>query len=203
MFDGAGVLTIVSLFGAFPLIPGQPERFLEVGVDRLAPTKDDRPLDTLNLQAFLFEKRYAPLRLQLRVGATVTRVTGHIVQLEGSFEEGTLREVRLDSPAWGLGPVAEARFDVWHAGPLELAIDVSTGVMLYDRSFPAGGEHYNGMFQAGPTVRYALGNDYDLSIGYRWMHVSNGRGLGPRNPAYEAKGFALRISRNVDWRGGS
>jgi lipid A 3-O-deacylase len=194
MFDGAGVLTLLTLFGAFPVLDGPATGIAEVGMDRLAPTHDDRTLQTTNLHFFFTEKSWDPVRLKIRLGGTLSRVTGEITQLTGSFEDGTLRTERFDSPAWGVGPVAEARFDAWRARRMTLSADLSAGLMLYDRAFPAGGEHYNGMFQIGPTVTWELDRSYRVSVGYRWMHVSNGRGPGPDNPSYEAGGMMLRFS---------
>lgn len=69
---------------------------------------------------------------------------------------------------------------------------MSTAVLIYDRPFPAGGDHYNGMFQIGPSFSFTPARGHTLTLGYRWMHVSNGQGLGAHNPAYEGKGVVLR-----------
>jgi lipid A 3-O-deacylase len=187
-----GVLTLAAMFGGYPLMDAPAQRIAEFGVDRLAPTKADRDLDTTDVHLYLRQKQYDPLRLQLRLGATLSRVTGSITQLTGSLEEGTLREETLSSPAWGIGPSAEARFALLRGAPASLDLDFSAAVLLYDRDFPAGGKRYNGMFQIGPSLTFALGSGAAFSLGYRWMHVSNGRDLGLDNPAYDARGVTLR-----------
>jgi hypothetical protein len=187
-----GVITLAGMFGGYPLMDAPAQRIAEFGLDRLAPTKADRDLETTNVHIYLRQKRYDPLRLQLRLGGTLSRVTGSITQLTGSFEEGTLREETLPSPAWGIGPSAEAKFALLRTAPATLDLDFSAAVLLYDRDFPAGGKRYNGMFQIGPSVTFPLDSGSAFSLGYRWMHVSNGHSLGPENPAYEARGVTLR-----------
>lgn len=194
-FDGFGLLYLGSLFAGYALAgePAHPQ--LSVGVDRQLPTQDDRQLRTTTLHLFLREKEVEPLRLHLRLGLGVTRVSGHITQLTGSYEEGTLREVVLDSPAWGAGPEVEASFRLFRYGPLTAQADLLGGVYLYDRDFPAGGRRYNGMLQAGLSLNYAFSPQDGVTLGYRWMHVSNGQGVQPSNPSYEAAGISLRYVR--------
>lgn len=194
-FDGFGVLYLGSLFAGYALIGEPAHTQLNTGIDSLLPTKDDRQLRTTTLHVFLREKEYAPLRLNMRLGFGVTRVTGSITQLTGSWEEGTLREERLDSQAWGAGPEVEASFRLFTLGRVSGRADFLGGVYLYDRDFPAGGKRYNGMLQAGLSLNYALGTQDSVSLGYRWMHVSNGGGMESDNPSYEAAGITVRYQR--------
>jgi lipid A 3-O-deacylase len=189
---GPGIFILASTFGAYPLIDAPHERISELGIDRLEPTKDDRRITTTNLQVYFLQKRYEPLRLKVRLGAMLTRPTGAITQLFGTWEEGTLHSETLASSAWGAGPSAEARFELLRGERATLNVDLGTALLLYDRPFPAGGDHYNGMFQLGPSVSFTPAPAHTLTLGYRWVHVSNGQGLGPHNPAYEAKGLTLR-----------
>jgi len=74
-------------------------------------------------------------------------------------------------------------------------LDVCGAFILYDEEFPAGGEHYNFMWRAGPTLSYSFGHAYGIGVSYRWMHVSNGQGLTPNNPSYEAKGIGIQLRK--------
>jgi hypothetical protein len=192
MTAGLGFATLAFLFGGYLMVPAEGRPIREVGVDRMVPTSADRQLRTTSAHLYLREKDHAPLRLGLQLGVTGTRVRGTITQLEGSWEGGDLRSTTYDSPAWGFGPSVAGRITLLGAGSVRLSADVSASILLYDRRFPAGGERYNGMFQAGPTAAFDLGAGQSLQIGYRWMHVSNGRGPGPDNPAYEGRGVSLR-----------
>jgi hypothetical protein len=193
-FSGAGVLYIGSLLAGYSFLGDPPKTVLSTGIEYLQPTKDDRQLHTSNLHIFLRERHYQPLNLKLRAGVGISRVTGQITQLTGSFEEGTLRSETLDSPAWGAGPEIEASFSLLKLGRFSTGIDLLGGVFLYDRAFPAGGQRYNGVLQAGVHAALALSDRDTLTLTWRWMHVSNGQGLKPSNPGYDARGAGLRYT---------
>lgn len=190
--DGLGTLLLVGLFGSYPLLPAGTERIDEWGIDRFAPIHADRQLQLTQVNAYVLEKRVEPWRLQLRLGATAQRASGYITQLEGRFEDGTLRSVTYDSPGWGIGPTAEARFALWRGTRATLALDGSAALLVHDRRFPAGGLHYNGMFQIGPSLVWSTERAGRISVGARWTHLSNGHGQVSRNPSYEGRGIVLR-----------
>ena len=166
---------------------------LEIQVDSLHPTKGDRRLETIDVHMLLGEKRFDFLPLAMRFGVTLSRVTGFITQLEGDFNRGTLHEQTIESSAWGFGPVAQQRLRLLRWEAFTLRADLGEGLLWYNHDFPSGGRQYNFMLQAGPTIDYLAGGCLRLSIGYRWMHVSNGSGLGPQNPSYGAAGAILGL----------
>ncbi|MBV8210580.1 MAG: hypothetical protein JO133_11015 [Burkholderiaceae bacterium] len=162
----------------------------ELQVEVLHPTKHDRDLKTINLRGFIAAKRFDAIPLSLNFGVTLSRVTGTITQLVGDFNQGTLHGETFASPAWGFGPTVQPRFELLHYAGLTVRADFSGSFLWYNHDFPSGGRRYNFMWQAGPTLAYAPPSScLRLSAGYRlWMHVSNGTGLGPRNPSYEGAG---------------
>jgi hypothetical protein len=167
---------------------------LEIQVESLDPTKADRRLETINVHALVGEVRFDPMPLAVPFGVTLSRVTGFITQLEGDFNRGTLHEQTSESSAWGIGPVAQQRVKVLRWSVFTLRTDFGEGALWYNRDFPRGGRRYNFMLQAGPTIGYAPATGcLQASIGYRWMHVSNGSGLGPQNPSYSAAGVMLGL----------
>lgn len=194
MTSGLGALALVSLFGgAWVGGPPQPTRAIEW--QHVRPTATDRDLTLDNLSVFVAEKTLLEDRLALQLGLTATRARGQITQLEGRFEDGTLRSERLDSPAWGLGPTVGARLRLADRGGLRLGFDVSGSLMFYDRDFPSGGSRVNGMLQAGPSLSLALGQGRQLTAGLRWTHISNGQGLGAHNPSFDGRGVHLQFQR--------
>lgn len=199
--SGIGTLIIGGLFAGYGLLDGPATPIGEIGIDRFAQdVKHDRHINTTNVHLFLREKEWQPLNLKLKLGLTVSRATGSIDQLQGSFENGTLRSVTLDSPGWGIGPMAEAQFKLFDVGRLSGSLDATAGVLLYDRKFPAGGDHYNGMGQIGPSLTWRLGDGErasTLSAGWRHMHVSNGQGVNAGNPSYESRGWTLRYVKSL------
>lgn len=188
---GLGVVTFVTLFGAYPLVDVPAERINEVGGDTFAPIHADRQLHLTNAHVYVLRKDISALRLTLKLGASVSRATGHITQLQGSDGDGPMQQDH-DSPAWGIGPSIEAKAAIWTTPAARLTMDLSAAGMLYDRAFPAGGLHYNGVFQIGPSVEFSIGPRQSLSVGARWLHLSNGHGLTPRNPSFEGRGLVVR-----------
>lgn len=67
-------------------------------------------------------------------------------------------------------------------------------MIVYDQDFPAGGDRYNFMWRLGPSLSYRVADSYVVGVSYRWMHVSNGRGVTPEDPSYEAEGLSLQVS---------
>ena len=65
--------------------------------------------------------------------------------------------------------------------------------MVYSDRFPPGGDYYNFTWRMGGSLHIRLTDTVTLTAGARWMHVSNGQGLGRHNPAYESVGFPLGL----------
>lgn len=195
MFSGLGQLTLLGLFGGALFVGDPPERISAVEVQHIRPTKPERQVELSNLSYFFATKSLVQDRLDLRLGAAASRARGSIVQLRGSFDEGTLRSETLDSPAWGIGPTVSASLKLLEARPVRLNLDASGSLMAYDRGFPAGGSWYNGMVQAGPSLNVGLGPNRNLTVGARWTHISNGQGLGAHNPSHDGRGVFLRYER--------
>lgn len=195
MVSGLGQLTLLGLFGGALFGGEEPQRVQGVELQHIRPTKAERQLELTNASWFFARKPIIEDRLDLRLGATATRATGSITQLLGSHEEGTLRSVVLASPAWGLGPTVSANLKLAELGLVRLNLDASGSLMLYDRGFPSGGSHYNGMVQAGPSLSLDLAKGRNLSAGVRWTHISNGQGLGAHNPSFDGRGFYVQLER--------
>lgn len=189
-----GILTFVTLFTAYPLVDAPAERVSEWGGEVFAPRHANRPLHLANLHGFVAHKEWHALGvpLSMKLGGTLSRATGQIIQLEGDINDGSLREQHHDSPAWGVGPSIEAKAALWTTPTVRWAMDLMASGMWYDRPFPAGGLRYNGMFQIGPSLEFTLSHQQSLSLGAHWMHLSNGHGLTPKNPSYEGHGLVLR-----------
>jgi hypothetical protein len=145
------------------------------------PTRADRQIDSVFLDAMAGAELFAPLHLAGYAGLTATYASGFIVQSEGTF----------DTQAAGLGPILLLRLQPLSLGPLSLGADGVASLILYNHHFPPGGDVYNFSLRAGPSLRVRLGGTVDLLAGWRWMHVSNGQGLGSWNPSYVGRGPSL------------
>lgn len=159
-----------------------------------SPKDDDRNIRTTNLNAYFLIKEVRAVNLAIYGGFTATYVKGDITQLEGALEAGTLREVNYEEEAFGMGPGILASLCLWQYGKLSIHFDGSGCLILYNEEFPTGGEPYNFMWRWGPVLRYKIKNDQTIGLGYQWMHVSNGKGIGPQNPSYDAQGPRLQFS---------
>lgn len=197
MFSGLGQLTLLGLFGGALFAGEQPTRTATLEAQHIQPTKQDRQIELTNVSYFFAKKSFIDERLDLKLGATATRARGSIVQLQGSFDDGTLRSDVLESSGWGLGPTVNASLRLLGAGSTRLNLDASGSLMLYDRSFPSGGSWYNGMVQAGPSLTFGLDKKRSLTVGARWTHISNGQGLGAHNPSFDGRGFFLQYERTL------
>ncbi|MDX1429275.1 MAG: hypothetical protein R3282_03260, partial [Rhodothermales bacterium] len=156
-----------------------------LGAAYFSPTDtDSRDIETVNASLFFRLLRVRVIDLTVYWSVTGTFATGHIVQSEGDVADGTFREFRLENTAVGLGPGLLTDLRIVPLGPFSLRLDGSASFILYSRDFPAGGDHYNFMWRAGPAVRYTLTDGRFVGVSFQWMHVSNGQGLGSQNPSY-------------------
>lgn len=140
----------------------------------------DRSIDTVSVHIMEpFKQRGS---VSFYKGITVTRPYGHI------RDNG----IKRDSSAAGAGPLFLIRAERPVSGKWDAALDAGGSFILYDKAFPAGGRAYNFMWRAGPRLIYHAGKHTLLSLGYMFMHVSNG--LRSRNPGYNGMGWSLGVS---------
>ena len=165
-----------------------------IAVEYLYPTEDSRNITTFNLNAYIRIKTIKTANLSILAGLTATYAAGDITQLEGDLNEGTLRECNYENEALGIGPSILLDLRLWRDSKISFHLDGSGSIIFYNQEFPAGGNRYNFMWRGGPVLRYDIGNGHDIGIGYLWMHVSNGQGIGPNNPSYDAQGVSLQYS---------
>lgn len=165
-----------------------PRQSRAVSVEYLAPTEDNRRIWTVTADAGISRLLAPRAGLELGLNLTASLARGHIVQLDES-----LNPYRLESAAAGIGPTVVLRVQPLRVGRVRAGAELSAGVLFYSVGFPAGGERYNGMLRLGPSLAYAVNDRTAITLAARWMHVSNGRGLVPNNPSYEAQGVTLGL----------
>ncbi len=125
---------------------------------------------------------------------TATFASGEITQLEGELNQGTLHDVVYSSDAVGIGPGVLTSLHLWQIGKLSLNLEGAGSFIIYNRDFPAGGDWYNFMWRGGPVLKYSIYQDHEIGLGFKWMHVSNGQGIGPQNPSYDGQGLNIQYS---------
>jgi Lipid A 3-O-deacylase (PagL) len=171
----------------------QAERQIVLELQDLGPVEKDRKIRTTNLDFLFHIRRFDTPDFKFYGGLTVSHSRGTITRRTGSFEAGTLMDENLDSAATGAGPVLAIRAEFAHSGNVSASLDGSAGILLYDRDFPAGASRYDFMFRYGPTLSYTLNDRQALALTLRGMHVSNGQGINPHNPQYNAAGLGVQF----------
>jgi len=161
---------------------GSTER--EIELEYLTPLDNDRDINTFSIH-ILNKIPAKNSSISFYNGLTITRPQGEI------FSGGE----KCDSSAFGIGPVYLARYEPFHSGKLAFSLDMSDGLILYNKKFPVEGRIYNFMWRAGPQFSYKFDQNTAVSIGYKLMHVSNGSSIFGKghNPSYNASGFSLSI----------
>jgi len=169
-----------------------------ITIEYLAPTKNDRDINTTNIDInYLITNSVSladKVNLKIYFGLIATYATGSITQLEGSIEEGDLREVNFDNSAFGLGPGLLVSFQLWSSNRFSFYLNGRGNFIVYNKKFPAGGDYYNFMWRAGPAFEYQVGHSNAIGVGYNWAHISNGQGVDQKNPSYGAKGIMLKFT---------
>lgn len=160
--------------------PAAPQPELEW--DYLIPVQSDRNLDTISLH--ILKKISKTQNKSIYHGITITHPSGDI----------TWENQRKNSSALGIGPIYMLRYEKAHSNKLSATLDISGGIILYDKRFPAGGEYYNFMWRISPKLMYRISKNASLNIGYTLMHVSNG--LKENNPSYDARGVSIAYAEN-------
>lgn len=168
---------------------------LEIGGDYLIPTRYSNEIQTLSIHGFYWKKKFKSSSILISAGITVSYAWGYSTQWE-PVSDSTVKTIDYKTSAVGIGPVFQIDPTIIKIKKFKLNVEASGGVILYNRRFPYGGDIYNFMFRAGPSVIYKLNNNNSIKIGYRWMHVSNGQGMGNHNPFYEAQGVSVSFIIN-------
>jgi hypothetical protein len=170
---------------------GPRRNVVELTTSPFFPTKGGRPIRSTFFDAAV-GRDLAPVPVWIFFGVTATSAFGSI------FQDTDNGRVTLESSAFGFGPSFGVRFDPLRLGPLSLGGDASGALVFYDKHFPAGGDYYNFAWRVGFSAAIRIDDRVRIVAGIRWMHVSNGQGLGPWNPSYEAFGIPIGVSFAFD-----
>lgn len=162
---------------------------LDASVEYYYPTHTSRQIHSAFLNAAAGAELARVVHLSALGGLTFTFADGDIVQWNESFQD-----VRYRAMAAGLGPMFLLRVAPLQFGRVSLGAEMVGAIVLYSTRFPPGGDIYNFTWRFGAAAGYRVSERWRLSVGARWMHVSNGQGLGAQNPSYEAIGFPIALT---------
>lgn len=162
----------------------------ESGLEYMMPYDRGRQIKTVSVNLMAGVEFFRKVHLSLYGGATACYAYGYILQWNDFFED-----VRYDNRAFGAGPAFLIRFEPVVYDKLSVGMDIGGACIFYSRDFPAGGDIYNFMWRLGGSINYRINEKYAFGVSGKWMHVSNGQGLNPHNPSYEAGGTSVQLVR--------
>ena len=152
----------------------------EIQADYFEHRGERRYINLYNLHVF---RQYKEMHgMSLHWGLTVTRPVG-------SWAEKDAPDVRLDSGAVGVGPSYMVRWTKPLGKKWEASLDLTGGLMVYNKVHPAHTRNYDFMWRIGPRLTYNFNDRNALSIAYLGHHVSNGQRT--KNPGYNGVGVSI------------
>ena len=155
-------------------------RRAEIQADYFQHRGERRYINLYNLHVF---RQYKEMHgMSLHWGLTVTRPVG-------SWAEKDAPTVRLDSGAVGVGPSYMVRWTKPLGKKWEASLDLTGGLMVYNKVHPAHTRNYDFMWRIGPRLTYHFNDRNALSIAYLGHHVSNGQRT--KNPGYNGIGVSI------------
>lgn len=155
-------------------------RKAEIQADYFQHRGERRYINLYNLHVF---RQYKEMHgMSLHWGLTVTRPVG-------SWAEKSAPTVRLDSGAVGVGPSYMVRWTKPLGQKWEVSLDVTGGLMVYNKVHPAHTRSYDFMWRIGPRLTYNFNDRNALSVAYLGHHVSNGQRT--KNPGYNGVGVSI------------
>ena len=155
-------------------------RKAEIQADYFQHRGERRYINLYNLHVF---RQYKAMHgMSLHWGLTVTRPVG-------SWAEKDAPTVRLDSGAVGVGPSYMVRWTKPLGKKWEVSLDLTGGLMVYNKVHPAHTRNYDFMWRIGPRLTYNFNDRNALSIAYLGHHVSNGQRT--KNPGYNGVGVSV------------
>ena len=158
----------------------EKNRRAEIQADYFRHRGERRYINLYNLHVF---RQYKEMHgMSLHWGLTVTRPVG-------SWAEKDAPTVRLDSGAVGVGPSYMVRWTKTLGKKWEASLDLTGGLMVYNKVHPAHTRNYDCMWRIGPRLTYNFNDRNALSIAYLGHHVSNGQRT--KNPGYNGVGVSI------------
>lgn len=113
---------------------------------------------------------------------------GHVTVTRGNR---IVDNTSLSANTVGLGLAGSLRIELLNLSHHNFYIESQQGMVFTIDSFPPGGTPWNFIVKYGLGYTVHLSNKRYLNFGWRWMHISNGTGFVPTNPAYDGNGIYI------------
>lgn len=108
--------------------------------------------------------------------------------------EDTQPQEKLEANTFGGGFSGFLRWDFLRYKGHSLFVESGVGMVFTTEDLPPGGTFWNFTRRRGAGAAIRVHQDARLLLGWRDMHISNGKGFGhPRNPSYDATSFYVGL----------
>ena len=171
----------------------------------VAQTSDQVPRGAIAAELYFPEDRDNRDIRVATLSAESERHLGAGVWLRGAlglvFTEGVKVEddgpqsAELEADAVGLGTAGFVRWRPFAIGPVAPFAEFGVGVLYMSEPFPPGGTRRNSNWRRGFGLDIRLSDELTLTVAFRHIHISNGKGLVPENPSYDGDGFMIAFAR--------
>jgi hypothetical protein len=159
------------------------EKQFEIGIDYTLPYNYYRQIQSVSLNLFFWKPYSKKVAVYLHPGLIATFSRGNIIR--EAYVDSLLTEIKTNTSAFGIGPALQVVYPILVFKKISLEANVSAAFLLYTSKFPPGGDFYNFLGRPGASVSLRLDKKSSLRLNCQWLHLSNGKGLGPDNPVYE------------------
>jgi len=164
----------------------------EIGVGYFDPVPYTNEIKTITLDGFYWKRYFKNADVLIGAGVTANYAWGYSIQWYPLGDTAFLL-VNYKTSAFGIGPVFQIAPTIVKIKRFSLITEANGGILLYNKRFPYGGDFYNFIFRAGPSIAYRINDNYLIKFGGRFIHVSNGKGNGNQNPYYDGIGLSLGV----------
>lgn len=97
----------------------------------------------------------------------------------------------------GLGVSGFLRWHALRGATWSAFLETGVGLVVADDEVPLGGTEFNGTAQVGAGATLDVGDGLRMIVGLRQQHLSNGKGTGDGNPAWDGFGAYLGLAWDV------
>ena len=97
----------------------------------------------------------------------------------------------MSANTFGTSTLGSVRLELLNLTNHNFYIETQQGMVFTLEPFPPGGTRWNFLVKYGFGYCINLAAKRYLQFGWRWIHISNGTGLVPTNPAYDGSGIYI------------
>ena len=109
-----------------------------------------------------------------------------VLSLHATAFRGTRDDISVDTEI--VGGACLLRWHFFNGRRISSFIDYGYGIMMAHEAFPPAGTKFNFSAQYGLGMTIKIRDWLHSVIGFRQLHISNGKGMVPENPSFDGAG---------------